>query len=210
MTIAKGIVKQMAAGQFKAKCLAVMDQVLQSGEPIVITKHGKPVVKVVPAEKRVDDIFDYMAGRAKIVGDHGPDCPRRLGTQVILLDTHALYWMANESKRLSKPARDAILEARQRTGIAIATISIWELAWLAQNRRIEILGSVESYFREIVSRVSLRPITPEIAALSVNLPDDFPKDPSDRLIAATAMAEGMQLVTADARIRRAKVVETIW
>jgi prevent-host-death family protein len=61
--------KQMAAGKFKAECLAVMDQVLKSGEPVTITKHGKPVVKLVPAEKDADDIFGYMAGRAKTVGD---------------------------------------------------------------------------------------------------------------------------------------------
>jgi prevent-host-death family protein len=59
----------MAAGKFKARCLAIMDQVLQSGEPVLITKHGKPVAKLVPAEKRSDDIFGYMAGKVKIVGD---------------------------------------------------------------------------------------------------------------------------------------------
>jgi PIN domain nuclease of toxin-antitoxin system len=42
------------------------------------------------------------------------------------------------------------------------------------------------------------------------LPEKFPQDPSDRLIAATAMVEGMSLVTADLRIRQSKVVETIW
>ncbi len=61
--------KQMAAGKFKAECLAVMDQVLKSGEPVTITKHGKPVVKLVPAEENPDDIFGYMAGKAEIVGD---------------------------------------------------------------------------------------------------------------------------------------------
>ena len=68
--------KQIPAGQFKAQCLAIMDQVLHRGEPVVITKHGKPVVKLVPAENRVDDIFDYMAGKVKIVGDIvGPITP---------------------------------------------------------------------------------------------------------------------------------------
>ncbi len=68
--------KQIAAGEFKAQCLAIMDQVLQSGEPVVITKHGKPVVKLVPAENQADDIFDYMAGKAKAVGDIvGPITP---------------------------------------------------------------------------------------------------------------------------------------
>jgi antitoxin (DNA-binding transcriptional repressor) of toxin-antitoxin stability system len=46
-----------------------MDQVSQSGEPVVITKHGKPVVKLVPAENKADDIFGYMAGKFKILGD---------------------------------------------------------------------------------------------------------------------------------------------
>jgi prevent-host-death family protein len=68
--------KQIPAGVFKAQCLAIMDRVLHSGEPVVITKHGKPVVKLVPAEKQVDDIFDYMAGKAKVVGDIlGPVTP---------------------------------------------------------------------------------------------------------------------------------------
>ncbi|HVI07914.1 MAG TPA: type II toxin-antitoxin system Phd/YefM family antitoxin [Candidatus Binatia bacterium] len=68
--------KQTAAGEFKAKCLALMDRVAQTGEPLIVTKHGKPVVKIVPAEKPGDDIFDYMAGRAKEVGDIvGPITP---------------------------------------------------------------------------------------------------------------------------------------
>src|SRR5580692_2866208 len=152
--------KQIPAGEFKARCLAIMDQVMQSGEPIVVTKHGKPVVKLVPAENRADDIFDYMAGKAKVVGDIvGPVTPledwkTNEGKPVILLDTHVLYWMANDSKRLSRRARETIREARQErhAGIVIATITVWELAWLAQNRRIELSVSVESFVRELVAR----------------------------------------------------------
>jgi prevent-host-death family protein len=61
--------KEIAAGEFKAQCLSIMDQVQQSGEPILITKHGRPVAKLVPADKMGDDIFGYMAGKVKIVGD---------------------------------------------------------------------------------------------------------------------------------------------
>lgn len=68
--------KQMAAGKFKAECLAVMDQVLKSGEPVTITKHGKPVVKILPAEDDPEEIFGYMKGKFKIVGDIvGPIVP---------------------------------------------------------------------------------------------------------------------------------------
>jgi prevent-host-death family protein len=61
--------KQIPAGEFKTSCLALMDEVQATGEPILVTKHGKPVVKLVPAETEDDGIFGYMAGKAKIVGD---------------------------------------------------------------------------------------------------------------------------------------------
>ncbi|PYU79710.1 MAG: type II toxin-antitoxin system prevent-host-death family antitoxin [Acidobacteria bacterium] len=61
--------KQMPAGAFKARCLSVMKQVQATGEPVVVTKRGVPVVKVVPAEAQNNDIFGFMVGRAKIVGD---------------------------------------------------------------------------------------------------------------------------------------------
>ena len=51
---------------------------------------------------------------------------------MILLDTHVLLWMAHEPKRLSAKAREAIRDARQ--GVAVATITVWELAWLAAER----------------------------------------------------------------------------
>jgi len=133
---------------------------------------------------------------------------------VILLDTHALLWMTSAPNRLSRRAHAAIREAREEqghdAGIAVATITVWELAWLAHHCRIVVVGSVESFVREAVARVILRPVTPEIATLAVGLPEQFPKDPADRLIAATAMVKGMALVTADTHIRRAKVVETVW
>src|SRR5208283_2636817 len=118
--------------------------------------------------------------------------------------------MANDSKRLSRRASSAIRRARQSSGVGVATISLWELALLVQNGRIVVTGSVETFLRDIVSRVILRAVTPEIAALAASLQPDFPKDPADRLIAATAMVEGWRLVTADERIQRSRVVETVW
>ena len=61
--------KQMRASVFKARCLAVMDDVQATGEPVVVTKRGKPVVKVVPAARDNGDLFGFMVGRMKIVGD---------------------------------------------------------------------------------------------------------------------------------------------
>jgi prevent-host-death family protein len=61
--------KQMQASAFKARCLSVMDDVQATGEPVIVTKRGKPVVKVVPVELEKDDIFGFMAGKGKIIGD---------------------------------------------------------------------------------------------------------------------------------------------
>lgn len=61
--------KEMRASLFKARCLKVMDVVQATGEPVVVTKRGKPVVKVVPATAGKSDLFGFMAGEFKIVGD---------------------------------------------------------------------------------------------------------------------------------------------
>jgi prevent-host-death family protein len=59
----------MAAGSFKSKCLAVMDEVHAKGETVIITKHGKPVAKLVPMNAEKDEIYDFLAGKGVIVGD---------------------------------------------------------------------------------------------------------------------------------------------
>jgi prevent-host-death family protein len=61
--------KQMRASVFKARCLTVMNDVQATGEPVIVTKRGKPVVKVVPVESEQNDLFGFMAGKFKIVGD---------------------------------------------------------------------------------------------------------------------------------------------
>jgi prevent-host-death family protein len=61
--------KTMAAGQFKARCLKVMDQVRATREPVTITKKGRPVAKLVPADGQPEDIFGCLKGEIEIVGD---------------------------------------------------------------------------------------------------------------------------------------------
>ncbi|MBZ5600585.1 MAG: type II toxin-antitoxin system Phd/YefM family antitoxin [Acidobacteriia bacterium] len=61
--------KTMPAGEFKARCLKVMDQVRSTREPVVITKKGRPVAKLVPAEEPSEDFLGRLAGVMKIVGD---------------------------------------------------------------------------------------------------------------------------------------------
>ncbi|MFZ0957546.1 MAG: type II toxin-antitoxin system Phd/YefM family antitoxin [Candidatus Sulfotelmatobacter sp.] len=58
--------KTIAAGTFKARCLAIMDEVQAKRQAVVITKRGKPVAKLVPVEKEKDDIFGFLKGKGKI------------------------------------------------------------------------------------------------------------------------------------------------
>jgi prevent-host-death family protein len=61
--------KTVPAGQFKARCLKIMDDVRSTREPVVITKRGRPVAKLVPADAQPDDVFGCMKGEVEIVGD---------------------------------------------------------------------------------------------------------------------------------------------
>ena len=129
---------------------------------------------------------------------------------VILLDTHVLVWTVAEPERLSRAALAAIRKARSEDGVAISAISVWELAVLIARGRIQVYGNVEDSVRKLVEGVVIKPITPEIAALGTQFPDDYPRDPADRLIGATARTEGLSLITHDARIRSSPLVVTVW
>ena len=61
--------KKMAAGSFRANCLAVMDEVQAKRETVVITKHGKPVAKLVPVNTETDEIYIFLAGKGAATGD---------------------------------------------------------------------------------------------------------------------------------------------
>jgi len=129
---------------------------------------------------------------------------------MILLDTHVLVWAAVGSDRLSRTAVSEIRRARRSGGLAISAMSLWELAFLLARGRIQMYGSVESSMRLLIEDVTVLPITPEIALLAAQFPDDYPGDPGDRLIGATARAEGLTLVTRDENIRACPLLSTVW
>ncbi len=129
---------------------------------------------------------------------------------MILLDTYALVWAVAKSKRLSRPAAAAIRQARREDGLAIAAVTLWELAALVARGQIQAYGTVEASVRLLTEGVIVKPLTPEVAALATQFPEDYPLDPADRLIGATARAEGLLLVTRDERIRRSPLVKTVW
>ncbi len=130
---------------------------------------------------------------------------------MILLDTHVVIWLALEPGRISKRARAAIQETRQRgEGLAISDITLLEIATIENKGRIKLNASLEAFLAEIEARFIVLPITGRICVNALSLPAAYPRDSADRVIGATALVEGFPLITADDGIRRSKALKTIW
>jgi PIN domain nuclease of toxin-antitoxin system len=130
---------------------------------------------------------------------------------VILVDTHVVVWLAFDQDQLSRRARAAIDDTRKDAdGLAISDITLLELATLATKNRIHLDISLESFLQEIESRFVILPMNGRVCARAMGLPETYPKDPADRIIGATALVEGLSLLTADRQIRRSKAVKTVW
>jgi PIN domain nuclease of toxin-antitoxin system len=130
---------------------------------------------------------------------------------VILVDTHVVVWLAFDQGQLSKKARAAIDDARKNgDGLAISDITLLELAALASKSRIHLDISLESFLQEVESRFVVLPINGRACVRAIGLPATYPKDPADRIIGATALVEGLPLLTADRGILRSKLIRTIW
>lgn len=132
-------------------------------------------------------------------------------SQVILLDTHVVLWLTSDPAKLSGKARAAIEASRKNgDGVAICDVTLLELATLASKGRIRLDISLESFLQEVEARFVVLPISGRGCARAMGLPKAYPKDPADRMIGATALVEGLSLITADREIHRSKVVHTIW
>ena len=130
---------------------------------------------------------------------------------MILLDTHVALWLLSDADRLSKNAKAAIDETRQSgEGMAICGVTLLEIATAYGKGRISMAMSLESFLQDVEERFVVLPISAQACVRTLSLPASYPKDPADRVIGATALVEGMALVTADAEIRRAKAVRTVW
>jgi PIN domain nuclease of toxin-antitoxin system len=115
----------------------------------------------------------------------------------LLLDTHVVHWWSAEPDRISRPARRALKAADE---LLIAASSWYELAWLAERRRIVLDIPIRSWLGDLSAQVRTLGITPGIACSAAALPSTFPRDPMDRIIYATAVEHGVRLVTKDQAI----------
>ena len=129
----------------------------------------------------------------------------------VLLDTHILVQWVSSPEQLSPAQRHALDAAGGSSPVMVSDISLWEIATLVSLGRL----ALDRPLREWLERAAAPPlvrrlgISPAVAAAVADLPDTFHRDPADRIIVATARVMGAALLTNDARIRDAGIVQTV-
>lgn len=125
----------------------------------------------------------------------------------LVLDTHAALWWSFLPERLSPVAAKALADAET---LVFPAIVFWETALLVRNRRVELALTPAAWLKGLrsVARVKIASLTAEVVLRADQLP--MHDDPADRFIVATALRMRASLVTKDAAIQAARVVETIW
>jgi PIN domain nuclease of toxin-antitoxin system len=131
---------------------------------------------------------------------------------LILLDTHAWIWWLSGDESLSQGARAAIEPAIAEHALFVSSISVWELALLVSKGRLQLSVDVRRWVRtaEALPFLTFLPIDNQIALRSVELGPALHADPADRMIVATALLQGLSLVSKDERLRAAGLVPVIW
>ena len=127
----------------------------------------------------------------------------------MVLDTHAwVWWVASQSK-LSKRARAAVAAEAE---LGVCVVSAWEVAMLAEKKRIGFDRDVEQWVHDALNRprVVVLDLTPEIAVAAARLGDGFHGDTIDRMIAATALRLDCAVVTKDRKLRAYAPLRTVW
>ena len=127
----------------------------------------------------------------------------------VLLDTHVWVWWVADPGQLSSDAGEAIDAAET---IGVSSISCWEVAMLSRKGRLSFDRPVELWVRQALSRhgVQAIPPAPQVATAAGLLDAEFPGDPADRFIYATARATGSTLLTRDRELREFDPRGTLW
>lgn len=122
---------------------------------------------------------------------------------MLLADTHIWYRWRVVPDNLSHEQRRALQRIeRKGEAVAVSAISLWELAMMASSGRVRVNLALDSWIEEMSDDplIEILPLTAAIAATSVSL-TGLPRDPADRIIAATALCHQLTLLTSDERIR---------
>jgi PIN domain nuclease of toxin-antitoxin system len=115
---------------------------------------------------------------------------------MIVLDTHIWLWWVNLQSDRLKPSWKTLIERSESVGVS--AISCFEVAWLERHNRLVLPCPRDEWFDKALdgSGICLLPVIPQIAGLSVDLPEHH-KDPQDRIIIATALIYNAILISVD-------------
>ena len=134
----------MKASEFKAKCLALMDEVARTGERIVITKNGEPVAELVPHKKKRSPLGILERSGRDHWRHHVANRCRMGRYEVILIDTHVAIWATTDPEQIGPRSRALIEEAASEERILVSSISFWEIAF---SSRRGVCGSANRHPR---------------------------------------------------------------
>jgi PIN domain nuclease of toxin-antitoxin system len=128
-----------------------------------------------------------------------------------LLDTHALVWWVDGSKKLAREQHRATERAASTGTLFLSEISFWELAMLVEAGTLTFREPLDEWLERAAAAPAVQRIgiTPTIAREVASLSTMRNWDPADRIIVATARVLGARLVTSDSRIIDSKLVPTI-
>lgn len=130
---------------------------------------------------------------------------------MILLDTHAALWIEIAPEKLSRKARARLRDADEAgEPLAVSCITLWEIAYNNSRNRLQLFVPCEQFLAELEADFVVLPVDRQVAMFAARLSDPFPKDPMDRLIAGTALANNLTLITADDKILLADACKTLW
>ncbi len=120
----------------------------------------------------------------------------------ILLDTHALVWLLADDARLGRKSSRIADRALARGELMVSALTFWEVAALVRRKRVKLDGSAAAWRRHVLAMGLIEIATSGEIAIAADSLGDFPADPIDRFIAASAMIEDALLITADSAILR--------
>jgi PIN domain nuclease of toxin-antitoxin system len=129
----------------------------------------------------------------------------------LLLDTHFWIWWLTPRSPLKPAERNALDAAAEAGGVCLAAISLWEAQLLHSKQRLELpLPFSDWLTRATESRIlTVLPLDRDVVVALDALPPNFPGDPADRLIVATARTHSIPLATRDRAIRRSRTTK-LW
>jgi PIN domain nuclease of toxin-antitoxin system len=130
---------------------------------------------------------------------------------MILADTHIVLWLALRPELLSPVASSALAESRENLGgVAIASVTLWEIAMATKSGKLQLETPLGDFLRSVEEAYSVLPLTGQVAERGMKFSKAYPRDPADRMIGATALVHGLQLVTKDEVIQASGEVPVVW